>query len=58
MPCWRITRSIRLRPTVWPSGTQRGTNTRCPVSAPVLCMNPPDIGQQRAIGDLARALWP
>ncbi len=39
-------------------GTQLGMNTRCPISAPVLGMNPPDIAQQFAIGDLARAFWP
>src|SRR3979411_2503857 len=38
-------------------GTQLGMNTRCPISAAVLRMNPPDIDQQLAIGDLAQALW-
>src|ERR1700704_6838683 len=32
-------------------------NPRCPISAAVLRMNPPDIDQQLAIGDLAQALW-
>ena len=39
-------------------GTQFGMNTRRPISAPVVGMNPPDIAQQLAIGDLARALRP
>jgi hypothetical protein len=39
-------------------GTQFGVDTRRPISAPVVGMNPPDIAQQLAIGDLARALWP
>src|SRR5947207_7790550 len=56
MPCWRISRSTRLRQTVWPSA-RSSLNTRCPISAAVLRMNPPDIDQQLAIGDLAQALW-
>ena len=36
-------------------GTQLGVDTRPPISAPVLGMNPPDIARQFAIGDLARA---
>jgi hypothetical protein len=39
-------------------GAQFGMDARRSVPFPVLCMNPPDIGQQLAIGDLARALWP
>ena len=39
-------------------GTQLGVDARCPVAAPVISMNPPDIAQQLAIGDLARALRP
>jgi hypothetical protein len=39
-------------------GTQFGVDARRPISAPVLRMNPPDIAQQLAIGDLARAFWP
>jgi hypothetical protein len=39
-------------------GAQLGMNSRYPISAPVLGMNPPDIDQQLAIGDLARAFWP
>ena len=39
-------------------GTQFGMDTRRPISAPVLGMNPPDIARQFAIGDLARAFWP
>ena len=39
-------------------GAQLGMNSRCPISAPVISMNPPDIDQKLAIGDLARAFWP
>jgi hypothetical protein len=39
-------------------GAQFGVNARRPVSFPVLHMDPPDIGQQLAVGDLARALRP
>jgi hypothetical protein len=39
-------------------GTQFGVDARCPIAAPVISMNPPDIGQQLTIGDLARALRP
>jgi hypothetical protein len=39
-------------------GTQFGVDTRCPLSAPVLGMNPSDIDQQLTIGDLAPAFWP
>jgi hypothetical protein len=39
-------------------GTQLGMDARPPISAPVVGMNPPDIAQQFAIGDLARAFWP
>jgi hypothetical protein len=39
-------------------GTQFGVDTRCPLSAPVAGMNPPDIAQQLAMGDLARAFRP
>jgi hypothetical protein len=39
-------------------GTQFGMDARCPIPAPVIGINPPDIGQQFAIGDLARALRP
>src|SRR4051812_21233042 len=38
--------------------TQLGVDTRCPIPTPVVSMNPPDIGQQLAIGDLARTLRP
>jgi hypothetical protein len=58
MPCRRITRSTRLRLTLWARGTQFGVDTRPPISAPVLGMNPPDIARQFAIGDLARAFRP
>ena len=37
---------------------QLGMDARCPIAAPVIGMNPPDIAQQLAIGDLARALRP
>jgi hypothetical protein len=33
-------------------------NTRRPIAAPVLGINPPDVAQQLAIGDLARAFRP
>src|SRR4051812_36330172 len=39
-------------------GTQFGMNTWCPIAASMGGMNPPDIAQQLAIGDLARAFWP
>ena len=39
-------------------GTHFGMDARRPVPAPVVGMNPPDIGQQLAIGDFARAFWP
>src|SRR5262244_2291706 len=39
-------------------GAQFGMDARRSVSFLVLCMNPPDIGQQIAIGDLARAVRP
>jgi hypothetical protein len=39
-------------------GSQFGVDARRSVSFLVLCMNPPDIGQQIAIGDLARAVRP
>jgi hypothetical protein len=39
-------------------GAQFGVDARRSVSFLVLCMNPPDIGQQIAIGDLARAVRP
>jgi hypothetical protein len=34
---------------------QFGVDARRSVSFPVLCMNPPDVDQQRAIGNLAQA---
>jgi hypothetical protein len=37
-------------------GSQFGVDAWRSVSFLVLCMNPPDIGQQIAIGDLARAV--
>ena len=39
-------------------GSQFGVDARRSVSFLVLCMNPPDIGQQIAIGDLAQAVRP
>ena len=39
-------------------GPQFGVDARRSVSFPVLCMNPPDVDQQRAIGDLAQAHRP
>jgi len=39
-------------------GPQFGVDARCPIPFPVLRMNPPDVDQQRAIGDLARAHRP
>src|SRR5215471_6273243 len=39
-------------------GAQFGMDARRSVSFLVRCMNPPDIGQQIAIGDLARAVRP
>ena len=39
-------------------GSQFSVDARRSVSFLVLCMNPPDIGQQIAIGDLARAVRP
>jgi hypothetical protein len=39
-------------------GAQFGVNARCSVSFPVLRMDPPDVGQQLAVGDLVRALRP
>jgi hypothetical protein len=53
-----MTRSTRLRLTVWPLGPQFGVDARRSVSFPVLRMNPPDVDQQRAIDDLARAHRP
>jgi hypothetical protein len=35
---------------------QFGIDARCAVSFPVLRMDPPDVDQQRAIGDLAGAV--
>jgi hypothetical protein len=35
---------------------QFGVDARCPVSIPVLRMDPPDVDQQLAVGNLARAL--
>jgi hypothetical protein len=57
MPCQRITRSIRLRLTLWPAARSSAWIPG-PLSAPVLGMNPPDIARQFAIGDLARAFQP
>ena len=39
-------------------GTQLGMNTWCPIPAPMVSMNPPDIGQQFTISGVARALRP
>jgi len=39
-------------------GPQFGVDARRSVSFAVLRMNPPDVDQQRAIGDLARARRP
>jgi hypothetical protein len=39
-------------------GSQLGVDARRSVSFLVPFMNPPDIGQQIAIGDLARAVRP
>jgi hypothetical protein len=39
-------------------GAQLGVDARRPVSLAVPSMNPPDIGQQLTVGDLARALRP
>ena len=35
-------------------GTQLGMNTWCPIPAPMVSMNPPDIGQQFTISGVAR----
>jgi len=37
---------------------QFGVDTRCPIPAPMIGVNPPDIAQPLAIGDLARAFRP
>ena len=39
-------------------GAQFDVNAWCSVSFPVLRMDPLDVGQQLAVGDLARALRP
>ncbi len=39
-------------------GAEFGVNARRSVSFPVLRMDPPDVDQQLAVGDLARALRP
>jgi len=39
-------------------GTQLGMNTWCPIPAPMVGVNPPDIGQQFTISGFARALRP
>jgi hypothetical protein len=39
-------------------GLQLGMDSRHAVSFPMVSMNALDIAHQRAIGDLARALWP
>src|SRR5215470_11050851 len=39
-------------------GAQFGVDARRSVSFPVLRMNPPDVDQQRAVSDIARALRP
>jgi hypothetical protein len=39
-------------------GAQLGVDARCSISFPVLRMDPPDVDQQRAIGDLAWAVRP
>jgi hypothetical protein len=38
-------------------GAQLGVDARCSVSFPVLRMDPPDVDQQLAVGDFARALY-
>ena len=39
-------------------GAQLGVNTRCSVSFAVSRMDPPDVGQQLVVGELARTLRP
>ena len=39
-------------------GAQLGMDARRSISFPVLGMNPPDVDQQLAVGDLAWALRP
>src|SRR5262249_24008976 len=55
---WRIVPAVSLAADGLALGAQFGVDARRSVSFLVLRMNPPDVDQQRAIGDLAWAVRP